>query len=151
MVDPNFTTVGRFSRDLTDISNDIDVTASDGDTPAPAAGSAASTSDDDNADLAASGEVSVTQSTVSTQWWLFPPFGGPKFKTSPIIYNPNPLVVTRSGTYTVSVFFQKPGIQRISAINSLRRGRFTVRPLAVKVSGRVADWPTCFLIIATDA
>jgi hypothetical protein len=124
---------------LSDTSDDIAApdTASDGDIPAGAAGSVASTSDDDSTNIAASGDIPVTQSTVSTQWWLFPPFGGPKFKSNPIIYNPNPLVVTRRGTYAVSVFFQRPGIQRISAINSLRRGRFIVRPLVVKVSGKV--------------
>jgi hypothetical protein len=90
-----------FSRGLSGTtSNDIAVpdTASDGETPTPALGSAPSTSDDDSTNIAASGEVTVTQSTVSTQWWLFPPFGGPKFKSNPIIYNPNPLVVTQSGT-----------------------------------------------------
>jgi hypothetical protein len=86
---------------------------------------------------ASEAEVAVAQGNVSTQWWLFPPFGGPNFKTNAILYNPNPLTVTRSGTYAVSVFFQRPGLQRISVVSANRNGRLVVRQLFVKVG---ASW-----------
>ena len=77
-------------------------------------------------------EYAAQGGRVTTQWWLFPPFG-PKFKSTPILYSPNPLVVSRSGFYTVSVVFQKAGIYKIDAVNA-RSGRLvTQRALLVKV------------------
>ena len=92
----------------------------------PADDAAISAASDGESDVVAQGGI------VTTQWWLFPPFG-PKFKSTPILYNPNPLVVSASGTYTVSLVFQKAGMYKIDAVNA-RSGRpVTQRALHVKV------------------
>jgi len=74
------------------------------------------------------GDKTVT----ATSWWLFYPYG-PKYKTTPILYNPNPLVVSASGTYTVALYFQKAGLYKVDVFNA-RLGRLVrQRPVVIKV------------------
>ena len=78
-------------------------------------------------------EQSGDKTVTATKWWLFFPYG-PKVKTIPILYNPNPLVVSSSGTYRVTLFFQKAGTYKVDVVNARLGRQLRQRPVVIKVS-----------------